>query len=117
MGQACAQTSCGQYIIKMKALKEMNTKGIYTPEQISDNVDKYWNKYASSSDASTVNKQECKNIVEATVNALGRLGSGHKFDEEKFASAYKKVDFMGAEKNLKAVVIGLVTTLSKPDDK
>ena len=95
----------------------MNTKGIYTPEQISDSVDKYWAKYASSADANTVNKAECKSIVEATVNALGGLGSKHYFDETKFNSAYKKVDFMGAEKNFKAVVIGLVTTLSKPDDK
>ena len=101
----------------MKALKEMNSKGIYTPEQISDNVDKYWNKYASSPDATTVNKAECKDIVENTVNALGRLGSGKTFDEDAFTKAYKKVDFMGAEKNLKAVVIGLVTALSKPDDK
>ena len=41
----------------------MNTKGIYTPEQITDSVDKFWNKYAESSDASTVNKEACKNIV------------------------------------------------------
>tara|TARA_B110000238_G_C15763820_1_gene284575 strand:+ start:127 stop:414 length:288 start_codon:yes stop_codon:yes gene_type:complete len=95
----------------------MNTKGIFTPEQISDSVNKYWKKYAAEADASTVNKAECKSIVEATVNALGRLGSGHKFNEEKFTSAYKKVDFMGAEKNFKAVVLGLVTTLAKPDDK
>ena len=65
----------------------------------------------------TVNKAECKSIVEATVNALGKLGSKHYFDEDKFTSAYKKVDFMGAEKNVKAVVIGLVTSLAKPDDK
>ena len=95
----------------------MNKKGIYTPEQITDSVDKYWKKYASSADASTVNKEECQNIVEANVNALGKKGSKHYFNEEKFTSSYKKVDFMGAEKNLKAVVIGLVTTLSKPDDK
>ena len=95
----------------------MNTKGIFTPEQISDSVNKHWKKYASEPDASTVNKAECKSIVEATVNALGRLGSGHKFNEDKFTSAYKKVDFMGAEKNFKAVVLGLVTTLAKPDDK
>ena len=95
----------------------MNTKGIFTPEQITDSVDKYWNKYASAPDASTVNKAECKSIVEATVNALGKKGSKHYFNEDKFTSAYKKVDFMGVEKNLKAVVIGLVTTLSKPDDK
>ena len=90
----------------------MNSKGVFTPEQISDTVDKNWNKYASASDASTVNKEECTNIVKASVNALGKLGSKHWFDETKFASSYKKVDFMGAEKNLKAVVMGLVTTLS-----
>ena len=117
MGAACAQTSCGQYVIKQKALKEMNTKGIYTPEQITDSVDKFWNKYAESADASTVNKEACKNIVSSCVNKLGKLGSGHKFNEDKFASSYKKVDFMGAEKNVKAIVIGLVTYLVKTDDK
>ena len=90
----------------------MNAKGVFTPEQISDTVDKNWAKYASAADASTVNKEECKNIVKASVNSLGKLGSKHWFDDDKFASSYKKVDFMGAEKNFKAVVIGLVTTLS-----
>ena len=36
MGAACAQTSCGQSFIKWKALKEMNKKGIYSPDQISE---------------------------------------------------------------------------------
>ena len=57
MGAACAQTSCGQYIIKQKALREMSSKGIYTPEQITDSVDKHWAKHAESEDASTVNKE------------------------------------------------------------
>ena len=80
--------------MKMKALKEMNSKGIYTPEQISDSVDKYWKKYAKEPDAMTVNKAECKSIVEACVNALGRLGSGNTFKEDKFNSVYKKADFI-----------------------
>ena len=90
----------------------MNTKGVFTPGQISDTVDKNWAKYAAEPDASTVNKEQCLSIVKASVNTLGKLGSRHWFNEEKFLSSYKKVDFMGAEKNLKAVVIGLVTTLS-----
>ena len=60
----------------MKALKEMNSKGIYTPEQISDIVTLNWKKFASSPEANTVNKAECKSIVESAVNSLGKLGSG-----------------------------------------
>ena len=80
----------------MKALKEMNAKGIYTPEQITELVDKNWKKFASEPDASTVNKEEAKNIAKACVNALGKKGSKVEFDEDKFDSSYKKVDFMGA---------------------
>ena len=42
MGAYCAQTSCGQAYIKWKTIREMNARGIYTPEQITDTVDKYW---------------------------------------------------------------------------
>ena len=42
MGASCANTSCGRAYIEWKALKEMNEKGIYTPEQISGVVDKFW---------------------------------------------------------------------------
>ena len=104
----------------IKALKEINLKNlncIYTPEQISDAVDKNWGKFASAPDAMTVNKEECKSIVESTVNGLGKIGSKHIFNEEKFTVAYKKVDSTGAEKNVKAVVIGLVTALHGPDEK
>ena len=64
-----------------------------------------------------MNKEECTNIVKASLNSLGKLGSKQWFEEESFNKAYKKVDFMGAQKNLKVVVIGLVTSLSKPTDK
>ena len=88
------------------------------PEQISDNVDHYW-AATTDADAYTVNKEQsqkfilkCKEIVENTVNYLGTLGSKKKFDEEAFNASYKKVDPFGLGKNLKAVVIGLVTTLA-----
>ena len=61
MGAACAQTTCGQKVIKWKALREMNAKGVYTPEQLSDNTDYYWNKVAG--DETTVDKEQCKQIV------------------------------------------------------
>ena len=59
----------------------------------------------------TVNKETCKNIVRDCVNYLGGIGSGKKFDEEEWASLYKKSDPMGLEKNFKAVVIGQVTAI------
>ena len=115
MGAQCAQTSCGQAIIKWKALKEMNSKGVYTPEQISDNTDYYWNKVVGS-DASTCDHDQCKEIVKKTVNYLGSLGSGKKFDEDSFEKGYKATDPLGLGKNLKAVVIGHVTKLSAGTD-
>merc|ERR1719263_842547 len=59
----------------------------------------------------TFNKETCKKIVGDTVNYLGGIGSGKKFDEEEWGSLYKKSDPMGLEKNFKAVVIGQVTAM------
>ena len=59
----------------------------------------------------TVNKETCKAIVSETVNYLGGIGSGKKFDEDEWASLYKKSDPMGLEKNFKAVVIGQVSAM------
>merc|ERR1719263_310356 len=59
----------------------------------------------------TVNKETCKSVVQDTVNHLGSIGSGKKFDEDEWASLYKKSDPRGLEKNFKAVVIGQVTAI------
>ena len=36
MGAYCVQNSCAQDMIKWKKLKDMNKKGVYTPEQIEE---------------------------------------------------------------------------------
>ena len=59
----------------------------------------------------TVDKETCKKIVADTVNYLGSIGSGKKFEEEEWASVYKKSDPLGLGKNLKAVCIGQVTAI------
>ena len=106
----CAQTSCGQAVIKWKLLKDANKKGIYKPDQITENLDYYWKKH-NPDDNSTVNKETAKKITRDTVNYLGSIGSGKKFEESEWEPLYKKGDFVGLEKNLKAVVMVQVTAM------
>ena len=89
----------------------MNKKGVYTPEQVDENTTYFWNKVVGA-DASVSNKEECKKIVQKTVNYLGSLGSGKKFSEDEFNSTYKKGDPLGLEKNVKAVVTVMVTSMA-----
>ena len=106
----CANTSCGQAFIKNKALREMNKKGIYTPEQIDDKVDKYWIKY--NPDMTTlIKKDQCTEIIQACVNDLGKIGDGMQYDEAKFLKVYKKFDAWGSQKIQKAMVVGMLTQL------
>ena len=92
----------------------MNKKGIYSPEQIGDAVDKNWDEVNPEGDT-IVNKEKCKEMVEKAVNHLGSIGDGGKFDEEEFKKAYKKADPWGTQKILKPVVLTMVTALvTKP---
>ena len=50
-----------------------------------------------------------------TVNYLGTLGSKKKLDEEEYNKAYKTGDPFGFGKNLKPVVIGIVTSCAAVD--
>ena len=77
----CANTTCGQSYMKWHALKQMNKKGIYMPDQIMNACDKYWDKF-NPEDEMVVNKQKCTEMVEAAVNELGSIGDGQKFDED-----------------------------------
>ena len=100
--------------MKWQALKEMNKKGIYSPEQINDTVDKNWDSVNPDGDT-IVNKEKCKEMVENAVNHLGSLGDGGQFDEDAFNKAYKKADPWGTQKILKPVVLAMVTSLvTKP---
>ena len=51
----------------------MNKKGIYSPEQINDTVDKNWDSVNPDGDT-IVNKEKCKEMVENAVNHLWSLG-------------------------------------------
>ena len=50
-----------EYDIK-QAIIAKNKSGMYLPNQITDEVDKYWDQYAEA-DANTVNKEICMKIV------------------------------------------------------
>ena len=52
----CAQTSCGVKYINWKVLIEMNKRGVYTPEQIVEHVDKAWEK-VNKNDLSIIDKK------------------------------------------------------------
>ena len=50
MGQFCYKSACCQQYLGWKALRDMNKKGVYTPVQISEHIDKYWDKLDIQSD-------------------------------------------------------------------
>ena len=101
--QFCLETSCGQAYIKKKALKEANKMGVYEPDQITDTVNYYW------AGGETANKAQSLKTVKKSVNYLGRIGNGKKFDQGSFDTQYKIIDMMGAEKVSKG---GLETMVS-----
>ena len=100
--QFCLETSCGQAYIKRKALKEANKMGVYEPDQITDTVNYYWKG------GETCNKAQANTTVKRSVNYLGRIGNGKKFDQSSFDTQYKVIDMMGAEKNGKGALEGMV---------
>ena len=113
MGGACAQTSCGQAYIEWKAIKEMNSRGVYPPNQIQDEVESVW-KGQVDKDSTFATKEQTKAIATKVVNSLGARGNGITFDETLFAKQYKKIDPMGLEKNLQSVVAVLITQMMAP---
>ena len=42
MGSMCESTSCGQRLAQAKKLRELNSNGVYTPEQVDESLTKYW---------------------------------------------------------------------------
>ena len=78
----CAQTSCGKAYIKYKALKELNAKGIYEPEQIEDAINRAWGNVVSGEDKPS--DEQAKEIFKQAVDALGALGDGNGFEEEQW---------------------------------
>ena len=107
----CAETSCGKAYITWQAKKEANKRGVYEPEQITEQVKYYWAKHASSPDATFVNKAEAEKICEESVNYLGSLGSGVTFDKPSFDNIYATTDMLGFEKNPETAVVIMVTNM------
>merc|ERR1712070_528134 len=106
--QFCLETSCGKAYLKRKALKEDNKMGVYEPDQITDTVNYYW------AGGETCNKaQSLKTVIKVkkSVNYLGRIGNGKKFDPESFETQYKLVDMMGSEKVSKGGLETMVTAM------
>ena len=106
----CANTSCGQAFIKWKALKEMNAKGVYTPEQLQEYVDNAWDKHNPDGDTFT-NKEKCKLMCEQAVNGLGSIGDGYKLNDNAYSKGYSAVDKMGFGKIAKPMVLAMVTKI------
>ena len=65
----------------------MNFRGVYTPQQVIDNTDYYWNKHNSSGET-FVNYETTYKIVKDTVNYLGSLGNGQRFSIIEFDKIY-----------------------------
>ena len=113
MGTWCATTSCGKAYIEWKTVKAMNAKGIYTPSQITDTVQGHWDSVAGGN--STISLEQCKKVTENSINDLGSIGDGQKFDEAQYESQKK---FVGIILNLvkKEQIDALVTKLTAKTD-
>ena len=92
MGATCAQTSCGQAVIKWKLRSEANKKGILLPDQITDTVDSYWGKNAS---IDTADKETAKKICKDSVEYLATCVTGKKWDESSFSSKFDMANMAG----------------------
>ena len=100
----CANTSCGAAYLKNKAVKEMNSRGVYTPEQIEEALDVAWEQVNPDNKVLMVNKAAAQKMVEHVVNHLGSIGDGKQFDAAVFEKNYKVVDKKNAQKNTKQIV-------------
>ena len=110
-----ANTSCGKWYIEWRALKELNARGIFTPEQISNTCDKNWE--AINPDGSVViNKDQCQQGVMDAVNYLGSIGDGLVFNEEEYNNAYKTFDMIGLGKITKIQFNGIISKMVVKDE-
>ena len=91
---ACAQTPCGEAYMEWKALKELNMKGIYPPNQIQKTEESEWKSIVGKNE-STCNKEQAQEICTEVINSLGSGGNGITFDEDEFEKQYNKIDMLG----------------------
>ena len=85
----------------------MNSRGVYTPEQINSAVEKYWKSYSGGD--TTIDKERCKKVVKKSVSSIGTLGNGVSMSNDEFDKVYKSVDKMGLGKILQPMCLAMVT--------
>lgn len=61
----------------------MNSRGVYTPDQINEQCEKWWAQI-NTEETTFVKKDKCQLMVEGAVNTLGKIGDGQTFDEALF---------------------------------
>ena len=54
----CANTSCGKKLANKRDLKEMNKRGVFTPDQIQKECDKAWSE-VNPDDKTIISMMEC----------------------------------------------------------
>ena len=101
--------------MKYKAIREMNAQGIYTPEQINNELDRVWVKY-NPNETRTVDKETTELMVAEAVNSLGKIGDGQVFVKSDFEKVYKKFDSWNAQKIARTFVHGMITAMVAKDD-
>ena len=114
MGSMC-KGSCGAP--SAEAIAEMNKKGIYMPKQIEEQFTGDW-QGVNTKGTETVSSGDLKKIVTNSINGLGQLGGGDKFDQKKFNSLIKD-KFKNTKEFSKADTIQIITILvsKSSDDK
>ena len=68
--QTCAATPCGKMYMEYKAVKELNMKGIYPPNQIQKTVESYWPGTVGKNEMSC-DKDKAREVSRKTVDYLG----------------------------------------------
>ena len=92
---ACCCGCCsGRSYPQWAALREMNKKGVYTPDQVREATQKAWINYNPGAEVS-VNKETSRFICRDAVNELGKKGDGQKHNEKLFEESYTKFDKLG----------------------
>ena len=90
-----------------KAVTEMNLKGIFTPGQISDSVQKFWDEAPKSKDGQFVDKVTCQKIVHDTIDSI----NSKVWDDNEYQKQYKKFDPLGQGQIIQPIVIAITTVM------
>ena len=92
-----------------EAIAEMNKKGIYMPKQIEEQLVNEWTS-VNTKDTETVSPGDLKKIVTNSINGLGQLGGGDKFDQKKYNQLIKD-KFKSNKEFSKGETVQIITLL------